>query len=405
MKRTVLLAVLAALAIAPAAGANTAADALNVGFDSAAIYRPPGTAETVGVGWRDRLADNAPVQANSRAQVDHLLATVNLGPGFHWWGFRAIYTVDSSTPYATVCLSHAADGSFRGWADYMGAHEVLMTTKVPVPTGPIPFLDGGADRGMTIWYPDANQLWEFYQFGPAALGMVDQKGRPCQYVAAVGQRMLTVGPHGKGYNRDGSTYTITYPPKAQSPGYWRQNPNSGPGSEFRGVARAATKLPTMFGVISTDEWNNPSETTGFGHMLSGQLPWGRCVYPKVNNACAPGSWVWPAAASDANGPNDPLNIQEGAVLRLRPGTNCQRGDSSLAWRRARAMCVTWRDYGWIGNDQTGHGLSYFTLDATNRHADDGRSQSPNWYWDAMADIYGANLEVLQPPAGKHDWPE
>jgi len=393
-----LLAFVVFLALATPAMANTASDAISTPLDNHELFRPCGQLLSSGFGWNCPTPADAAVDPTSSEQAHFL--TDQLGgswdnPGHWWWSWFNVYTVDLNTPLKRVCLT-GVDTWAAGWGDYIAADKVLVNSKVPIPTDPsgtLPWLDGGSDNGATIYQPDSNTAWDFYEFQKAPDGKTDPvTGKPCDFLADVGQRMLTVGKHGKGFNRDGSTYTITYPSHAISPGYYRQNPPS----EFSDVARRASKLPVIAGNITPQEFNHPDPVKGFGHKLQVTLPWGRYQ-----------EWQWPAHQTDAWAPGGTPAIREGAIIRFKPATDCSMGDSSLYWQRVRAFCVTIRDYGMVGTDQTGNGFAFNFAGGGELASDGGyypygkSPNGPHWpnqYIDPIWTLFRDNLEVLLEPA-------
>lgn len=417
----VILVALLLLALPYAARANDAEDAYNTPHRSADWGRPSGQDGPSGFGWNTPIPADAEVVPDNAEQV--AVMRDRLGkpwevPGHWWFNYKAVYTIDQTKlPQAqnrSVCLTYAVNGQFAGWADYMAEHEILVTSKVPIPPAAsapwgvtdLPYKDGGPDNGATIWYPDANTMWDLYQFRKAPAGTVDQKGRSCDFLADVASRMLMVGTHGVGWNPTAGRYPITYQWWQASPGYYRQNPPS----EFRNVARAASKLPSAFGSITPEEWNNPSETDGFGHVVSIHLPWGRLH-----------EFDWPAAATDNWSSWGYPAIKEGSRLRFAPTVDCNRWDGLIAGtsdprrilflRRIKGICVNGKRYGFVGIDQTGNGLGFLTLSSGGEWEKDapdnvnGGHRWPNDYANSLYDLFTEpeNFQVLKVPAEKRDW--
>jgi hypothetical protein len=122
-----------------------------------------------------------------------------------------------------------------------------------------------------------------------------------------------------------------------------------------------------------------------------------------------GAFLRPAAATDNWSALGYPAIQEGARLRFAADTDCQRGDTSLFWKRARAICATMRKYGLYIADQTGGGFAYMNM--TPGHGgwtgDGGNAyQGTHWpseYFDVFADVWASKLQVLAEPSPWQEW--
>jgi hypothetical protein len=283
------------------------------------------------------------------------------------------------------------------WSWNRSFHGVLMKDRVPIPEGALSY-DGGGDHALEILDPTTDTYYEFF-VGPdpvdPAAPKKDPQGRNCDYLTSGGGRQLLIGT---------KLGNVTLPWWAASPGYFR---NSQPQEEMVWGRQATGAMPVIGGLVTPQEWNSPSEITGFGHTMSVVVPWAKC-----------GTHYWPAQRNDCGStcPGDYCGyVPEGALLRYAPDTNCNRWDTAtrdalrpaLFWLRIKAMCVTIRDYGMRVVDQTGNGFA-FKIRSGNYDADapsnyNGGHHWWNDYWDAQASYLGLKLQVMADSPHPPQW--
>jgi hypothetical protein len=250
--------------------------------------------------WNSRLADDAPLDANSAALVQAFVAQIereraaNIGP---WIGAGAgstpLYRVPKNQRRVRVRLDNTTS---RGAKALRRAF-----TSVPMPRNaqPAPGLDGH----LTVWQPSTDRLWEFFH---ARL----ERG---VWHADWGGAIRNV---------------------SKNPGYYTAR--AWPGAT-RNWGATASSLPIVGGT-----------------MLFNELRRGRIDHALALNLPAPraGEFAWPAQRTDGTGP--PTALPEGARIRLDPAVNVNDlGLPKLGRMIARAA----QRYGMVVRDQTHHGTS------------------------------------------------
>lgn len=338
------------------------------------------------------LPTSAPVDPNSASMAQVQMKTMGLNPdgtlasgsqqGQRWWEAFDVYVQNSTdrSTWKTVCSTEVLSGSSWSWMDQL--HNAWVTFKAPIPAGGLPALDGGGDQGATVYNAPTGEMWDFFQWkGAAPAGTTDPQGHPCDYEAAGGD-----------YQND----------LANHPGYF-VNQSLGSGvTESSLWGRRAAAMPSMAGVITPDEWNNP--LPDLGHTL------------QIIVGCADTQkQYWPATRHDGctagNG-----GLPEGARVRISPsyvcphGTAGSTGPTQLAYDRAYSFCATLQKYGAVVTDQTGGGTTFtiasvrggkssaLTPDggnccAANTPVGTG-TQWPNWYWDVDVNKALPGLQVI-----------
>jgi hypothetical protein len=405
LRLLLLIATILTLVSAEAALGNTAADALNAPYQSSDLFRPAGSPGDI---WNTPIPADQPVDPNSTAMTQGLARSIGINPdgswvnppygqplGLRWRSDYYVYVVDRDTPLKTVCSRFVLDGT--SWSWNRSFHEVLMKDKVPIPTGRL-YYDGGGDHSAAILDPATDTYYEFF-VGPdpvdPAAPKKDPQGRDCDYLTSGGGRQLLIG------TRLGN---VTLPWWMVSPGYFR---NDQPFEDMSWGRQATGAMPVIGGLVTPDEWSNPSATTGFGHALSVVVPWAKC-----------GTHYWPSVRNDCGGPCPYCGyVPEGALLRFAPDTNCGVWDGGIAattdplrklyLSRIRGLCVTIQKYGMRVVDQTGSGMAWkqrsgpIAPDAAATY--NGGQHWPNDYWDAMRGYLGTKLQVMAESPHPPQW--
>jgi hypothetical protein len=250
--------------------------------------------------WNKRLANDAPIDANSAALVQAFTSEIqrergaSIGP---WIGAGA-----GSTPVYRVAADQRRVRVRLDTTKSRGAKALRRAfASVPIPQNakPAPGLDGH----LTVWQPSTDRLWEFFH----------------------------AHREGGAWHADwgGAIRNVS-----KSPGYYTAS--AWPGAT-RNWGATASSLPIIGGTILLDELKRGR----IDHALALNLPAPRA-----------GEFSWPAQRTDGTGPATAL--PEGARIRLDPTVNVNDlGLPKLGQMIARAA----QRYGMVVRDQTHHATS------------------------------------------------
>lgn len=385
------------LGLSATAHANTTADALARPYDYESLFRTR-TAPSPDI-WKRPIPAAQPLDQDSALYAQGLAGQMGINPdgswknppsgqplGLRWRSSYNVYVTTAGTPYKSACSRFVINGN--SWSWNQSFHNATVTNKVPVPTGALQY-DGGSDHSMAIYDTPSNTYYEFYQgLDPAPAGTKDPQGRACDYLYAGGGRIRQVG------TLPGQPWYVG------SPGYFRNNQ---PAEDMVWGRQATGAMPVIAGLITPQQWNSPSSTDGFGHVVSVQVPWARC-----------GVRHWPAVRNDCGAGGA---MPEGALFRFPGGTTCERWDAEIAspviaparrlyLERLRGFCANGRKYGFRVTDQTGNGFAFDMVNKPGLLPDGGSAGGgqhwPNEYLDVFR-LDWPRVEVLAESPHPAQW--
>lgn len=368
-------------ALSTVAGGSTASEALATQYSSSTLFRAPGVPNPDI--WNNPIPATQLVDPNSAewgrafAQSIGINADATIQPnttGKRWASSYYVYVTSPGTPYRSACSRFVLNGT--SWSWNQSFHNATVTNKVPVPTGTLSY-DGGADHSMAILDLPSNTYYEFYKgLDPAPAGTKDPQGRPCDYLYDGGGRQRQIG-------------TLAGQPwYAGSPGYFRNNQ---PVEDMLWGRQATGAMPVIGGLITPAEFNSPSETTGFGHVISVVVPFARC-----------GVKFWPATRNDCGAGG---SLPEGSLFRFPTSTDCNRWDAQRAATtdslrklyllRIKGVCVTGKVYGLRVVDQTGNGFAIKMRYSPSGWESDGGSHGGLHWWNDYLDPLASAFNAVQ----------
>lgn len=241
--------------------------------------------------WYTRIPANAPLHSNSAGFVADFLRQVR-----SYYGNVAINTTAYASPVYEPA-SGISTSKITQWdcqhKGFLDASLATQWTAVPVPSYATP--SDGSDGEMTIYQPDSNTLWEFWQ----------ARKVNGQWQACWGGKMQNV---------------------SASSGIWPP-----------GYGTTATGLPFIGGQITAEELKRGEIRHAIGIAL-------------VDLERA-GVYSWPANRSDGSNPGGAANrIPEGLRLRLDPSLNV---DALSLHPVARIIAKAAQQYGFVVWDKAG----------------------------------------------------
>lgn len=441
--------ILLAIAATPAS-ANTADQALATPYDYTTLFRAAGaTSPDI---WKTPIPASQPVDPNSGTYAAALAVQMGINPdgtwkagrstGWLWRNSYNVYVADAATQLKRAASRNVLDGT--AWAWNLSFHNATMDGMVPVPTGALTY-DGGGDRSMEILQPSTGRYFEFYQGldrGDTA-GTIDPATDAITVTDPVPyffRNNMSVRLHNASNPTSGLQFNTTYyatnvtasgyqlsltrggPPVDLStanvtlmawdvprgvfanytyngggrirqingnPGYFL---NDQPNEEMIWGRQASGAMPVIAGLVTTDQWNNPSATDGFGHVLSVQVRFARC-----------GVKHWPAQRNDCGAGG---SMPEGALFRFPASTDCTKWDAqinadptaprALYLKRIRGICVNGKVYGFRVTDQTGNGFAIDMESKPGKQGDGGPGggqHSPNEYLEPLRGDW-INVETM-----------